>query len=161
MGRIRNRNTKPELVVRSLLHRLGYRFTINGPLNKKLPGRPDIVLPKHRTAIFVHGCFWHRHEGCRGTTTPKTRTEWWLNKLGSNAQRDKNNQTALNAAGWNVLVVWECESQKTHALTSFLDRRIRRIASYRVDPSRKDLPLAAEEPGYYRAKRPGRKGRTR
>jgi len=80
MSRVRNRDIKPELLFRSLLHRLGYRFTITGPLNKKLPGRPHIVLPKHRTVVFVHGCFWHRHEGCRDTTTPKTRTEWWLNK---------------------------------------------------------------------------------
>ncbi|MBU0676720.1 MAG: very short patch repair endonuclease [Verrucomicrobia bacterium] len=81
MSRIRGKNTKPELIVRSLLHRMGYRFTVNGPLNKKLPGKPDIVLPKYRTVIFVHGCFWHRHRGCKGSTTPSTRREFWKEKL--------------------------------------------------------------------------------
>ncbi len=111
MSRIRGKHTKPELTVRSLLHRLGYRFTVNGPRNKKLPGKPDIVLPKHRTVVFVHGCFWHAHPGCRGYRIPKSRTVWWEKKLTGNAARDVLRQAELRQAGWNVVVVWECETK--------------------------------------------------
>jgi DNA mismatch endonuclease (patch repair protein) len=130
MSRIRNRNTKPELIVRSLLHRMGYRFTLNGPLNKKLPGHPDIVLPKHRTLIFVHGCFWHRHEGCRDTTTPKTRTAWWIKKLSGNVARDKKNQSALRDAGWNVITLWECEAARPRELEHILKSAVHKPISY-------------------------------
>lgn len=92
-----------------MLHQLGYRFTINGPKNKKLPGKPDIVLPKYKTVIFVHGCFWHLHENCKYATIPKTRTEWWRNKLNKNVERDKLNQAELKQLGWNIVIVWECE----------------------------------------------------
>lgn len=109
MSRIRNRNTKPEIAVRSLLHGMGYRFTVNGPKNRLLPGKPDIVLPKYRTVIFVHGCFWHRHKGCKETTTPKTRTEWWQAKFNGNVERDRRNQWSLKRDGWRVIVIWECE----------------------------------------------------
>ena len=109
MSRIRSKNTKPELMVRSMLHRMGYRFTVNGPKNRQLHGKPDIVLPKYKTVIFVHGCFWHRHKGCKYATIPKTRTEWWKAKLEGNAQRDARNQQELRKFGWNVVLVWECE----------------------------------------------------
>jgi len=89
MSRIRSSNTKPELAVRSLLHRHGFRFTVNGPSNKKLSGKPDIVLPKYKTVIFVHGCFWHGHENCKIYRIPKTRTDWWIAKIGKNLERDK------------------------------------------------------------------------
>ena len=95
MSRIRNKNTKPEILVRSLLHRMGYRFTVNAPNNRKLPGKPDIVLPKYKAIIFVHGCFWHRHKGCKETTTPKSRTEWWQAKFDGNLARDRKNQRLL------------------------------------------------------------------
>lgn len=108
MSRIRGRDTKPEKVVRSLLHRMGYRFRLHG---KKLPGRPDLVLPRHRTVIFVHGCFWHRHKGCKNCTTPTNRREWWLAKLEGNAARDKAHRRALQKLGWRVVVVWECETE--------------------------------------------------
>lgn len=124
MGRIRNKDTKPELMVRSLLHGMGYRFTVNGPKNRKLPGRPDIVLPKYRTVIFVHGCFWHRHKGCKETTTPKTRTEWWEAKFGGNVERDRRNQRDLRKLGWKVIVVWECQTKKETKLVS-LRRRVK------------------------------------
>lgn len=116
MGRIKSKDTNPELIVRSILHGLGYRFTINGPKNRKLPGRPDIVLPKYRTAVFVHGCFWHRHKGCKETTTPKTRKEWWQAKFDGNVARDRRNQRALKEAGWNVIVVWACELKKAEGV---------------------------------------------
>lgn len=109
MSRIRSKNTKPELQVRSMLHRLGYRFTVNGPKNRQLPGKPDIVLPKYKTVIFVHGCFWHGHEGCKHFRLPKTRTDWWRAKIEGNIARDKKAQKGLNALGWKVVVVWGCE----------------------------------------------------
>ena len=106
MSRIRGRNTKPELRIRSLLHRAGFRFRLH---KKGLPGRPDIVLAKYRTAIFVHGCFWHRHRGCKNTTTPSTRFDFWQKKFGDNVSRDARNRAELEADGWRVLTVWECE----------------------------------------------------
>lgn len=109
MSRIRSKNTKPEIAVRSMLHRLGYRFTVNGPKNRQLPGKPDIVLPKYKTVIFVHGCFWHGHAGCKHFRLPKTRTEWWKAKIGGNIARDQKAQSALKKLGWKVLVIWECE----------------------------------------------------
>jgi DNA mismatch endonuclease (patch repair protein) len=106
MSRIRGRNTSPELRLRSLLHRAGFRFRVHA---KHLPGHPDVVLPKYRTAIFVHGCFWHRHPGCRNATMPSTRREFWQKKFDSNISRDERNRIALEATGWTVLTVWECE----------------------------------------------------
>jgi len=108
MSRIRGRDTKPELVLRSMLHRLGYRFTVNGPKNRSLPGRPDIVLPKYRTALFVHGCFWHGHENCRHFRLPKSRSAFWKAKIQGNQQRDLHNENALRNLGWNVVTIWEC-----------------------------------------------------
>ena len=110
MSRIRGKNTTPERVVRSELHSRGFRFRIH---RKDLPGSPDIVLPKYRTVIFVHGCYWHRHEGCKYATTPKSNVEFWLNKFNENTQRDSRNQKALKELGWKVLIVWECEISKT------------------------------------------------
>ena len=107
MARVRQKGTEPELSVRRCLHRLGYRFRLH---RKDLPGTPDIVLPKHRKVIFVHGCFWHRHPGCTKTTTPKTRTEFWKNKFRSNMRRDRLNLRYLRESGWEPYVVWECET---------------------------------------------------
>jgi DNA mismatch endonuclease (patch repair protein) len=107
MSRIRGKDTTPEKIVRSLLHRAGYRFRLHV---RSLPGNPDIVLPRHRTAIFVHGCFWHRHHGCRNCTTPTNRREWWLAKLNGNAARDKLRQAALRKLGWRVMDWWRVPS---------------------------------------------------
>lgn len=106
MSRIKGRNTGPEIRLRSLLHGSGFRFRLHA---KELPGRPDIILPKYRAAIFVHGCFWHRHAGCRNATMPSTRTEFWQAKFDSNVSRDERNRAALQVAGWTVFTVWECE----------------------------------------------------
>jgi DNA mismatch endonuclease (patch repair protein) len=109
MSRIRNKDTKPEILVRSLLHRLGSRFTVNGPKNKKLPGKPDIVLPKYKTVIFVHGCFWHGHKNCKDFRIPKTRSEWWGEKLEGNVARDRKKQVELKKLGWKMKVIWTCQ----------------------------------------------------
>jgi len=106
MSRIRSRDTNPEKKLRSLLHKAGYRFRIHV---RQLPGRPDIVLPKYRTVIFVHGCFWHRHAGCKYAYTPKSRIEFWENKFLGTIERDLKKTNALVTTGWQVLVVWECE----------------------------------------------------
>ena len=124
MSRIRGKGTKPELMVRSMLHRLGYRFTVSGPRNKRLPGKPDIVLPKWGTVVFVHGCFWHRHPDCRGATTPKTRADFWNAKFDANLARDRRAESALGAAGWKVLVVWECETKDAVELEATLMNRL-------------------------------------
>jgi DNA mismatch endonuclease, patch repair protein len=109
MARVGTKNTKPELLVRSLLHKMGYRFRLH---RKDLPGSPDIVLPKYRTVIFVHGCFWHRHPGCRRATTPKNNFEYWERKFDRNKERDEKAKSALGERGWNVLTVWECETTR-------------------------------------------------
>nr|WP_318533562.1 very short patch repair endonuclease [Pseudomonas cichorii] len=105
MSAIRGKNTKPELSIRGYLHSCGYRFRLH---RKDLPGKPDIVLPKYRLAIFVHGCFWHRHEGCFYCSIPSTREEFWSEKFKSNVVRDSKNVRRLIGAGWRVLVIWEC-----------------------------------------------------
>ena len=114
MSGIRGKDTKPEIIVRRLLHRLGYRFRLH---RKDLPGRPDIVLPKWRTVIFVNGCYWHGHEECHLFRAPKTRTEFWTNKIEGNQARDLRNHAALQDAGWRVLVIWECAVSKKLSLT--------------------------------------------
>jgi DNA mismatch endonuclease (patch repair protein) len=114
MSRIKGRDTGPELQVRSIIHRLGFRFSLR---RTDLPGKPDIVLPRLRTAIFVHGCFWHRHGNCSNSVVPKTRRKFWLRKLDSNVSRDRSNTAALIALGWRVLVVWECELENEVRLT--------------------------------------------
>lgn len=106
MSRIRASNTKPEMLVRKFLFSKGFRYRIN---DKRYPGRPDIVLPKYCTVIFVHGCFWHGHEGCRYFVVPKTRTEWWVEKIGRNKDNDLRSENALLEAGWKVINIWECE----------------------------------------------------
>ena len=137
MSRIRGKDTKPEILVRSLLHRLGYRFTVNRPANKLLPGKPDIVLPKWRTVVFVHGCFWHGHANCPLFRLPKTRTEFWEKKIGKNKNRDQRNLVDLQQLGWNVVVVWECELAnitKIESLSARLPYLIeRRPMEYRFD----------------------------
>ena len=115
MSGIRGKDTKPEIVVRRLLHRLGYRFRLHC---KDLPGRPDIVLPKWRTVIFVNGCYWHGHKDCHLFRLPKTRTEFWSKKIEGNQARDQRNYIVLEAAGWKVLVIWECAVSKKKSLTT-------------------------------------------
>lgn len=106
MSRIKGKNTKPELVVRKFLFVNGFRYRLN---QKNLPGKPDIVLAKYKTAIFVNGCFWHGHKGCKYFVLPKTRTEWWLQKIKETQRRDKQAEIQLNVMGWRVITIWSCE----------------------------------------------------
>lgn len=121
MRAIRGVDTAPEREIRSLLHSLGYRFRKNV---KGMPGRPDVVFTAKRKVIFIHGCFWHSHQGCANSAVPRTRTDYWQAKLNRNAERDRENVEALRAAGWDVCVIWECELGKTakiaELLTTFL-----------------------------------------
>lgn len=117
MARIGSTNTLPELAVRQLLHRLGYRFRLHW---RSLPGTPDICFPGRKKVVFVHGCFWHRHEGCRRTTTPITRTSFWRDKFHKNVERDRANLKALRELGWSVMIIWECDTVELEALSSRL-----------------------------------------
>ncbi|MBO9695906.1 MAG: DNA mismatch endonuclease Vsr [Sphingopyxis sp.] len=119
MGRIKGGNTVPELLVRRALHARGRRFRLH---RRDLPGRPDIVLPRDRIALFVHGCFWHRHAGCPRTTMPSTRREFWEAKFRRTIARDAEQAAALAAAGWRVEIIWECEARKPSVLDTALDR---------------------------------------
>lgn len=120
MSRIKNKDTIPELRVRSLLHKLGYRFRVN---RKDLFGNPDIVLPKYKKIIFVHGCFWHRHSGCEYAYTPKSRKEFWSKKFEKNIARDKEVLQKLTQQGWDISVIWECETKDQ----SKLEQRIKSL----------------------------------
>ncbi|WP_092974499.1 very short patch repair endonuclease [Ralstonia sp. NFACC01] len=117
MSRIRGKNTKPELAVRKIAHALGFRFRLH---RRDLPGSPDLVFPRLRKVIFVHGCFWHRHQGCRFAYTPKSNTDFWMSKLEANIRRDASACVALQNAGWDILVVWECEIADTPKLSQKL-----------------------------------------
>lgn len=109
MSQIKGRDTKPEIMVRKYLFSCGFRYRL---YSKKLPGSPDIILRKYRTVIFINGCFWHGHEGCQYFVVPKTRTDFWLNKINTNILNDKKNTVQLEAMGWHVITVWECELKK-------------------------------------------------
>ncbi|MCY4143757.1 MAG: DNA mismatch endonuclease Vsr [Gammaproteobacteria bacterium] len=126
MGRIRSKNSKPELLVRRFLHANGFRFRLH---NRNLPGTPDIVLPRYQTVILVHGCFWHRHDNCPYASIPSSNREYWINKFKNNKERDKRNLKDLRKAGFDVIVIWECELNSTNALSSLLNRlRRKRLA---------------------------------
>lgn len=128
MSRIRGRDTAPERAVRSILHRLGFRFRLH---SRTLPGRPDVVLPKYGSVVLIHGCFWHRHSGCPFAYTPKSRPAFWAQKFADNIARDRRNAKALARAGWRVIVVWECELHKAESLARKLDRALRRTTEAR------------------------------
>lgn len=121
MAAIKGANTKPEMIVRRALYALGYRFRLH---RKDLPGKPDIVLPRLRTAIFVHGCFWHSHDCRWGSVIPKTRAEFWADKRGGTVERDARKAQALEELGWRVLTVWECETRDTETLSWLLEARL-------------------------------------
>ena len=132
MAAVPRKDSAPELRVRRVLHRLGYRYRLHV---RSLPGSPDIVLPKHRKIVFVHGCFWHRH-GCSRTTTPRTREDFWRNKFAANKRRDRRAVQALRRQGWSVATVWECETSNELELTEHL----RRLMDDRRSPSQTEAP---------------------
>jgi DNA mismatch endonuclease, patch repair protein len=119
MARIKSKNTKPELRVRQLVHKLGYRFRLH---RAGLPGCPDLVFPSRRKVVFVHGCFWHAHEGCKVANMPKSRSNYWNSKFERNRARDAENQMALEKVGWRVFTIWECETRDNEKLASRLLR---------------------------------------
>jgi DNA mismatch endonuclease (patch repair protein) len=121
MSRVGPKNTTPELKVRRAAHALGLRFRLH---RKDLPGTPDLVFPKRRVALFVHGCFWHRHPGCRKASAPGTRPEYWAEKFETNVARDARNRAALETAGWHVAVIWECETKNDDALMQIVRERV-------------------------------------
>ncbi len=150
MAKIRGKNTKPELAVRSLLHRAGYRFSLH---RKELPGKPDIVLRKYNTIVFVHGCFWHRHKNCKIASMPKSNTEFWQAKFDRNVSNDRKHTRQLRKMGWHVLTVWECELKKPEKVLAKLQRNLtaketKKIIQY---PTAEDaeVPMAAEGQAEY------------
>ena len=145
MRRVRSLNTSPELAVRQLLHSCGYRFRLHV---RNLPGKPDIVLPKHRIVVLVHGCFWHRHKNCKNATVPESNAAYWQNKFSKNVLRDRRIRRELRRLGWRVITVWECQVKRP----SFFLRKIEKVASG-ITPytasSGLVLPLAAEAAANY------------
>lgn len=127
MASVGHKDTAAERTVRSMLHCLGYRFTVNGPKNRSLPGSPDIVLPGRKTVVFVHGCFWHGHNDCKKYSPPKVRTEYWNKKIEGNKNRDKRTNLQIKALGWKVIVVWECELSEKRAKK--LQKKLEKIPS--------------------------------
>jgi DNA mismatch endonuclease, patch repair protein len=123
MRSVRRANTTPELAVRKSLHSSGLRYRLH---RADLPGTPDIVFPRHRVAVFIHGCFWHRHESCSAASSPKSNVEFWKKKFAANVVRDARNVDALGSAGWEVVTVWECETRKPESLVEAV-LKIRRI----------------------------------
>ena len=121
MRAVKSKNTSPEKRVRSAAHRLGLRFRLH---RKDLPGSPDLLFPKRKTALFVHGCFWHRHENCPRATTPKTNADYWNEKFRRNIERDEETRKRLEESGWKVLVIWECETKTREHVEAFLSRNL-------------------------------------
>ena len=150
MSRIRGKDTKPEVALRSMLHGMGYRFTVNGPRNKTLPGRPDIVLPRYDTVIFMHGCFWHGHENCPDFKMPKSRSEWWEAKIGGNKARDERVQAELQAMGWHVVTIWACALKNIQA-RMWLAARLPSLIGDPPVTGEIPIPMVAEDETPYRA----------
>jgi DNA mismatch endonuclease, patch repair protein len=135
MRAVKSKNTGPEILVRRALHRMGLRFRIH---RRDLPGRPDIVLPKYQTAVFVNGCFWHGHRGCARAELPKSNSEFWKDKIRQNGLRDRRAYVALRKKGWQVLVLWQCQIKNIGAATAKLETALKRVIKAQVSgPSRK------------------------
>jgi len=137
MAQIKSCNTRPEIIVRSALHRLGFRFRLN---YKKLPCKPDIVLPRLKVAIFVHGCFWHQHSGCKISHVPKSQTHFWQKKFLRNIARDNKNEQLLLSLGWRVITIWECQTRDLNHLTALLSYELagKKMASLREEATEYD-----------------------
>jgi len=143
MGRIKGVNTKPEIIVRSELHKAGFRFRLH---QQSLPGKPDIVLPKFKSVVFVHGCFWHRHNRCKYAYIPKSRVEFWNNKFIENVRRDKKNQAALKQAGWKIFIIWECVIDNNDKLKECIKKIASALISQHQEiPSKKSIGLVVSK----------------
>lgn len=153
MSRIRSKHSKPEVLLRSVLHRLGFRFRVNV---KDMPGKPDVVLRKYKAAIFVHGCFWHMHEGCKRSTIPSANRAYWKGKLEKNKANDRKNTVAIIRMGWHPYVVWECEIlENPHAIAQRVSKFLTgKNSSYKL-PDKKQMLFVAEKRSKYLA-RPNR-----
>lgn len=144
MSHIKGKDTKPEMIVRRHIHAAGYRYGLH---NTKLPGKPDIVLRRLKTVIFIHGCFWHGHEGCKYFRLPLTRTGFWEQKIKNNIERDARNIEELDALGWRVITIWECDLKNKEKRQNTLDSLVRQLSdntnsTYLISPL--DCPVAAE-----------------
>jgi DNA mismatch endonuclease (patch repair protein) len=137
MAAIKGRDTKPEMVVRKALHAAGFRYRLH---DKRLPGKPDIVLPKWRAVVLIHGCYWHRHPGCRYATTPASNPEFWQRKFDHNVDRDRRDELRLEKLGWRVAVIWECQLKSGRAPTT-----VSTLADWLQSPSRMLFQLSADE----------------
>lgn len=149
MAAIKGKDTKPEMIVRKYLFSRGLRFRVQV---RKLPGNPDIVLPKYKTVVFVNGCFWHGHEGCRYYRLPKSNVEFWENKIKNNVARDVRNENELKARGWRVIRVWECDIRKVAGREEYLNRLYKSIIqpeSKVYDTDYETIPMAAEPENMY------------
>lgn len=118
MGQVKSKDTTPEMLVRRLVHRMGYRYRLH---RKDLPGKPDLVFPGRKKVIFVHGCFWHRHQGCSNTRTPKSRTNFWETKFQQNVERDRRVCDELQAMGWDFMIIWECQTKDETLIAEQVD----------------------------------------
>lgn len=136
MSRIRSRDTIPEIAVRRLVHGLGFRFRLH---NSQLPGRPDLVLARYKIAIFVHGCFWHQHNGCIDCSKPGTNQSYWAPKLVRNVERDAVNRSQLISAGWKVITVWECETRRLDGLQKKLVKKLQSAKLRRKKSARENV----------------------
>ena len=141
MSRIRSANTKPEWILRSALHRLGFRFRLR---DRRLPGSPDVILPKYRTVVFVHGCFWHRHAGCKLASNPKSNSAFWEDKFRRNVERDQRNLDDLHHQGWNTSILWECQLKSEPLAT--IDTLVRKLRAHDRKPARYDYATEALDP---------------
>jgi DNA mismatch endonuclease (patch repair protein) len=146
MAKIKGKNTAPELAVRSLLHRAGLRFRIHV---RALPGTPDIVLPRHRTIVFIHGCFWHRHSGCKIATTPQTHKKFWADKFARNVANDRKHLRQLRRLGWRVVTIWSCQLQNPNRILARIEKALFPSTPGYVLTRPARLPLVAEaRPAY-------------
>jgi DNA mismatch endonuclease (patch repair protein) len=154
MGKIRGKDTKPELLVRSMLHRAGYRYSLH---RKDLPGKPDIVLRKYSTVVFVHGCFWHRHANCKVASTPKSNNDFWQAKFERNVSNDRKHRRALKKMGWKIIVVWECELKNPEKVLWKLMKALRPAEALEYPTAAEPALIAAEAKAKYITKRKKRK----
>lgn len=153
MSKIRSKNTGPERAVRSLLHRAGHRFRIHV---RSLPGTPDVVLPASRVVVFVHGCFWHRHKGCKVATSPKTHKKFWNEKFARNVANDQKHRRRLRRLGWRVVVVWACQLKNPPKILARVEAAMAPRPPKRSPSPPASLPLVADPPAAYRVSPPRR-----